>query len=304
MPTDPFAGLPAKDRRPPSARVLDQWVTHAQRIVGGRGSRTGWILASTITIAALQRALGADAEPLFLLKGGVYLERRLGLASRATKDLDTLFRGEVEEFVAALDEALHLPWGDISLSRTDIATINAPRLVKPRRFDVILSIKGVTWRRIQVEVAFSEGSIGNQTDRLAAPSSGFFGVPAVAELVGITMDYQVAQKLHACSDPHRPPEFKNDRVRDIVDLLLIRDTFYTGPTHLGGIRLAVEDVFTARADEAQQLGLKPRHWPPLIETNPLWELTYAKPASDVDMTYTLTEAIFEVNAWITRITQD
>jgi hypothetical protein len=38
------------------------------------------------------------------------------------------------------------------------------------------------------------------------------------------MRYQIAQKVHASTDPHNPPEFVNDRARDVVDLLLLRAT--------------------------------------------------------------------------------
>lgn len=168
--------------------------------------------------------------PLFLLKGGVYLERRLPAGSRATKDVDTLFRGSLSEFTDALDLTLAQPCGPIALTRTEIATIDAPRQVKPRRFDVLLAIRGITWRRIQVEVAFGDGRIGERAERMPAPQAGFFGIATPPELVGIAMDYQVAQKLHACTDPHELPDMQNDRVRDIVDLNLIRDIFYP-PAH-------------------------------------------------------------------------
>jgi hypothetical protein len=36
------------------------------------------------------------------------------------------------------------------------------------------------------------------------------------------MRYQIAQKLHAGSDPHEPPAYVNDRARDLVDLLLLK----------------------------------------------------------------------------------
>lgn len=169
-------------------------------------------------------------DPLFLLKDGVYLEHKLGLASRATKDVDTLFRGELDEFLHALDGALAEPWGDITLTRSTVSVIETTsRRVKPRRFQIVLSLKGVTWRRIQVEVAFPEGDIADVAERFPAPRLGYFGVHPVAELAGITRAYQVAQKLHACSDPHQPPTWSNNRVRDIVDLLLIRDAFYSPP---------------------------------------------------------------------------
>ncbi len=67
LPSDPFAALPDKDRFPKSARILDGWVRDAQKLIGARGDRVGWILASTIVAAALQREL-RDGTPVFLLK--------------------------------------------------------------------------------------------------------------------------------------------------------------------------------------------------------------------------------------------
>ena len=39
------------------------------------------------------------------------------------------------------------------------------------------------------------------------------------------MRFQIAQKLHAVTDPHEPPDLINDRARDVVDLLLLRDLY-------------------------------------------------------------------------------
>jgi hypothetical protein len=49
--------------------MLDQWVRDARDLTGGVEKRIGWMLASTIVIAALQRAIADDQQPLFLLKG-------------------------------------------------------------------------------------------------------------------------------------------------------------------------------------------------------------------------------------------
>ncbi|ALJ19733.1 nucleotidyl transferase AbiEii/AbiGii toxin family protein [Microbacterium sp. No. 7] len=301
MSDDPFAALPGKDRTPASARVLEQWVHQASAVIGTNVARTGWILASTIVVAVLQRALGHDQQPLFLLKGGVYLERRLGASARATRDVDTLFRGSADELVRALDEALAQPWGPVTLSRSPIQMIDAPRVVKPRRFDVLLSLRGVTWRRIQVEVAFDDGHIREHSDRIAAPSTDFFGIQTPDALVGIAMAYQVAQKLHACSDPHEPPTFVNDRVRDLVDLLSIKHAYYPTPGSLDVVREAALDVFQARAAEAGQIGMRLRLWPPTIVANPLWASTFATPAEQAGVSSTLDEIIVELNEWITAI---
>ena len=261
-------------------------------------------MASTIVIAALQRAVGVGGTPLFLLKGGVYLEHRLGLASRATKDVDVLFLGSLKEFVVRLDEALAEPWDGLDLRRTEIEVIkNTPRVVAPRRFDVIVSIKGRTFRRIQVEVAFPEGDIANSVDMIPAPPFEFLGIESVKQLAGIALAYQVAQKLHACSDPHLPPDRENLRVRDIVDLVLIRRHFYSNPKpeDLEELSRAARDIFTARAEEANQLGLGQRLWPPLIETNDRWAVEYARPAQEVGINISLNAALAEVDAWLVMI---
>jgi hypothetical protein len=139
--------LPDKDRPSPSVRSLNQWLRDAERQTGLSQQWLGWQLASTVVIAALQRATGADAVPLFLVKGGVYVEMQLGgkAQTRATKDIDTLFRGTVEEFTATLRQVMTKPWGPFTMETTDIEQIaGAKRLIKPCRFDVRLNVKGAT----------------------------------------------------------------------------------------------------------------------------------------------------------------
>jgi len=172
-------------------------------------------------VAALQRAVDASGSSLFLLKGGTLLQHRLGLASRATKDVDGLIRGDLDAFVARLDETLELPWGPLTLSRTAIEVIETPtRVIKPRRFHVLVGLRGQTWRHIQVEIAPDEGGARSESEAFLPPPLHGFGLPEPEQLVGLALRFQIAQKLHACSDPHDPPEATNDRARDIVDLLL------------------------------------------------------------------------------------
>ena len=49
---------------------------------------------------------------------------RLGMKARATKDIDTLFRGSFDDFLAALDETLNEPFDGITLQRTEPEEIN------------------------------------------------------------------------------------------------------------------------------------------------------------------------------------
>ena len=97
------------------------------------------------------------------------------------------------------------------------------------------------------------------------------------------MRFQIAQKLHAVSDPHEPPTSINDRARDI-DLLLLRDLIAaTGAPTIAEIRDASVAVFEARAAEAMQLGRTPRYWPPVLVGYPHWDDDYRRSAASVQM---------------------
>lgn len=96
--------------------------------------RLGWLIASTVVVATLQRAVDQTGTSLFLLKGGTYLQHRMSSAGRPTKDVDGLVRGDLDAFLDVLDEALRLPWGTLTLTRSDPEVIATPaRVVQPRR---------------------------------------------------------------------------------------------------------------------------------------------------------------------------
>jgi len=297
----PFSSLSERDKEPSSKRVLDTWIAHAVGSTGIVERRLGWIVASSVAIAALQRAVHTDARPRFLLKGGTYLEARLGLRSRATSDIDALFRGDFDEFLDTLDSCLE-PWGALELSRSEVTAIeNARRVVKPRRFKLQMSIKGKPWRSVDIEVAPSEGRMDESVEVIPAPPLGPFGLPSPGELAGIARDYQVAQKLHASTDPHLPPDAANLRARDLVDLLLLRDAFYRDPGDLRSLREACTDLFAARYAEAAQLQFEPRPWPPQVVAYPHWHGDYASATEEVGIDLTLDDAAERLNEWIAAI---
>lgn len=195
------------------------------------------------------------------------------------------------------------PWGPLTLRRGEVEIIDIPtKIIKPRRFDVILDIRGVTWRRIQFEVSAGEAGIGTDHETIEAPPLTGFGLPDPDALVGIAMRFQIAQKLHAVSDPHQPPEAINDRARDVVDLLLLRDLAATtcSPT-LGEIRDAGVAVFKARADEAHVLGRPERSWPPAVVAHGHWDNDFARAAASGGIELSLADAVAEVNAWISKL---
>lgn len=164
-------------------------------------------------------------------------------------------------------------------------------------------MRGVTWRRIQFEVSPDEAGIGDEREVIEPLSLAGFGLPDPDALVGIAMRFQIAQKLHAVSDPHEPPDSINDRARDVVDLLLLRDLIATtvSPT-LAEVREAGIAVFEARAAEAGELGRPTRAWPPTITAHGHWVDDYARAAASGGIELPLDAAVAEVNAWIAAVT--
>ena len=295
--------LPDRGKEPNSARTLDAWIIQAQERVGVDHGRLGWLIASTVVVAALQRAVDESDAPRFLLKGGTYLQHRLDWAGRSTKDVDGIVRGDIDGFLDALDRSLREPWGPLRLSRTETEVIQTPtRVLRPRRFDVKVSLRGVVWRSVKVEISPDEAGIGDHPFVFATPSLSHFGLPSPDALVGIALRFQIAQKLHACTDPHDPPHAVNDRPRDLVDLLLLRDLLASDTaTTDADLRAAGQAVFDTRVAEAEQLGLVARHWPPAVQSHPHWPDDYARAAGDAGLTVTLDDAIAELNDWIGKL---
>lgn len=119
-------------------------------------------------------------------------------------------------------------------------------------------------------------------------------------LVGLALRYQVAQKIHACSDPHEPPGLVNDRARDVVDLLLLREIDEIGDNPMA-VRAAVVDIFDARARDARALGRAARTWPCKVVAHQHWSADYERAAADARLPLTLGQAVAELNAWLALI---
>jgi hypothetical protein len=231
------------------------------------------------------------------------LQHRLSATARTTKDVDGLIRGDMDAFFLALEGALAEPWGPLMLRRGEVEVVNTPtKIIKPRRFDVIIEFRGVIWRRIQFEVSSDESGIGEDFEAIEPPPLSGFGLPDPDTLVGVAMRFQIAQKIHAVSDPHEPPDSINDRGRDVVDLLLLRDlAAQTGSPTLTEIHAAGAALFQARAEEAQQLSLPAREWPPTVAGYAHWHHDYERAAASASIELPLDAAVAEINAWIAQV---
>lgn len=299
-----FDNLEPREKSPANKRVLDRWVSELSSSPNGlEAGRLSHLIAATVGVAVLQQAVDLSGKPLFLLKGGTYLQYRLPGGSRATRDVDGLIRGDLFAFFSALDAVLSEDWGAITFQRTPAEEFEIPgKVLRPRRFHLKLLIRGEVWRRIKVEVSPDEAGAGDHYEELAPARLHYFGLPTPDRLLGIAVQFQVAQKVHAVTDPHDPPDVLNERARDLPDLLLLKRLIdLEGLPTNDDLRVACEAVFESRAAEAEQLGTEPRRWPPAVVPHSGWETDYVAAADEAGITLSLADAVDEVNMWIQEI---
>lgn len=263
-----MAAEKAKRKAPFNTNVLEKVVGAHSRETGIAPKRLNRWIYFMVVLAALERLRNNENEPLFVLKGGVAMELRLGLEARATKDLDTVFRESMDEMLGELDEALQAGFGDFTFERSEAEKIGE---TNSQRVDVKLSYRGRRWGTVPLEIAPAEGDSLEDVDNVDAIGIDDFGLEGPKKIPCLTIRYQIAQKLHACTEP--PPEGKdeNHRFHDLIDLLLLEDLITDGG--LVDVRTACLDTFTVRAKHA---------WPPELVVYPSWPEAYERLAVEQD----------------------
>jgi len=247
--------------------VLQRWAREWADAEGVPVSRVQRLVSYMVVAAMLDTVRDARGQPMFLVKGGVAMELRLALRARATQDLDAAFRAAADEIVERLDDALEAGHGDFSASRTVIEEIGATRAI---RVGVKLAYRGRPWATVPVEIASAEGRSGEEIERVPARSLDPLGLDGPAEIACVSLRYQIAQKLHACTQAFEDGA-ANSRFRDLIDLLLLRELITKGL--MSQVRSACIETFELRATHA---------WPPTLAIGVGWADAYAELAAALD----------------------
>lgn len=275
-----------KQKKPPSWRVLQDWIRHYADQEELPQSRVRRAVSFMLVALPLDRSLDEEGNPLFLVKGGVSMELRLKMRARATKDLDTVYRGTFESWLDSLDEALGEEIDDFTYSRDEPFQI---RNTNSFRVNIIIDYRGRRWGRVQFEVAPVEVEAVLDIDQVEPFDIGQFGLESPSQISVVGLPYLIAQKLHACTEIFDGQE--NARVHDLMDLLLARDLLE--PADLARVREACEAIFATRAKQS---------WPPELIVYPSWAETYQALAEDEGFTITdVAEAASLVRSFIAEI---
>ncbi|MGC5053594.1 MULTISPECIES: nucleotidyl transferase AbiEii/AbiGii toxin family protein [Micromonospora] len=229
-------------------------------------------LSALVVTEMLSRVEQPISGPPLLVKGGTALEFRLGLsASRTSKDLDAVVRGDLDDFMSLADEAVKIPWAGFTGRVTRRAEVDIPGLtVKPRRFEVKLSFRGKAFATVPVEISAAEAGAAAEYEEVSAPPLDGLGFEPAAPVPCLSIRFQIAQKIHACTDP-LTPGVVNTRARDLVDLLLMEPL--VDDEQLPAVREACAQIFAARA----------RHsWPPVLQVPAVWVELYPAAAEGLE----------------------
>jgi Nucleotidyl transferase AbiEii toxin, Type IV TA system len=277
-----------REKQPSNVKHLHQVLTEAAKAKDLATARLQHWISTMALLGALERANESRAEPSkgLLLKGGVAMELRLGIKARATKDVDFVFHGSVDALVEDLDEAFAEPYSGFSFERGEPKEI---RDTGSYRFDVKLFFgeKRQSWQTLQIEVSPAELDPA-EFDEVPAIGIEDFGLAGPESVLCLALRYQIAQKLHACTERFEGGK-ENDRSRDLIDLILLRDL--------------VEDLAAVREACVKTFERRGKHdWPPELTIEASWPETYAAEAKRYEFeTETVEEAAELVRAFIAEI---
>jgi hypothetical protein len=241
------------------ARLLDVWARDTEKpVTSGRLRR---LVGVTAIVQMLDGLKDEEGQERIAFKGGAALELRFGFRARASNDLDGAYRGEVSEAIDLIGEGLRRGWSGFTGRTTEGEPILGTGLaLPPVRFRVKLLYKGRDFVTIPMELSPVEGRSLDQVEVLpAAVSLEPVQLSGAESIPFLPIRYQVAQKLHACTEDvgeERP----NQRARDLADILLIEE-LALDDDQVSGLRDACVEIFELR-------GKHP--WPPTVVAWPDW----------------------------------
>jgi hypothetical protein len=240
---------------------------------------------------AMANAIVGQMLPDGVVKGGSSLMFRYGAdATRYTRDIDAARKMELAAYLERLEDALDAGWNGFTGT---LAEVDPPRpRGVPRRYvmlpyDVKLSYLDRPWQTVRIEIGHNEigdadESEGFLPDELAKAFEALsFPVPEPLPVMGLS--HQVAQKLHAVSEPG------SERAHDLIDLQLMAGL---SSLDLPDIRSKCERLFAYRRSQS---------WPPTITAGENWGALYGAALATVRDKGPILPTVDEAVAWTNRL---
>jgi hypothetical protein len=186
------------------------------------------------------------APDRWIVKGGVALELRLGSRARTTRDLDLALHNTVDAATADLIAAQALDLGDFFVFAIELVGERDGADRRPAvRYDVAAELAGRRFDKVTVDVNLGDPQVA-VPDRLRGPNLlGFAGFEPI-NVLALPLELHLAEKVHAYTRTYGGGR-RSSRVKDLVDLILIRST---AAFTAGRLRQAIDVTFGARGTPA------------------------------------------------------
>ncbi len=277
-----------RDRPAGNVRGLQRWISEWAAATSETEARVQRRIALVAIAAVLGHRQDDQTEPLFVIKGGSALELRYGSKARASRDIDVEFRGLVDDIYRAVAELIDAGWSGFGGRVLDPQPLNIPWAhVTGLRMDVRMTYLDRPFANVPLEIVTRPTPRVEYVPSLRLDPVGLRGPDQIACL---SLPYQVAEKLHACTDPLDGLR-TNDRVSDLMDLILIEDL--SPDLGLSRTRRASVEVFIERATHP---------WPPVASSTPETEQLWNRLVDDTGFhVKTLSDAVRRVNDLISAI---
>lgn len=229
--------------------------------------------------------------PSGVVKGGSAIKLRLGDGgTRFTTDLDVARSESIEAFEASLRRSLEEGWEGFTgrlVSGRPARPKDVPSQYVMQPFEVKLSYRSRPWCTVKLEVGHNEIGDADEADYcLADDVADIFeelGFPRPDPVALMKLHHQVAQKLHALTEPG------SRRAHDLIDLqLLMKD----GNVDYGLLNETCVRLFAYR---------RMQPWPSLVEIGESWPDSYKAQSADLPVFEDAEEAVRWVNSLISMI---
>lgn len=240
---------------------------------------------------AMANVVVAQMMPGGVVKGGSALKIRYGNAmTRFTKDLDAARDTDVVSYIQAFRERLSAGWcgftGRIA-EKDPPHPKDVPVSYVMSPYDVKLDYCTKPWLTVQFELGHNElGDADEYDEELSSDIADAFmelGFPRPAPVRLMALEFQLAQKLHAVTEPG------GNRARDLVDLQIIAND-------------PKLDFAKARRICKRTFAYRKRHaWPPIMAGGDDWAEMYLDARGELPVLPEVAKAIEWANELIARI---
>ena len=229
-----------------------------------------------------------------ILKGGGSLRFRYGSAfTRNTIDFDTTRRGELDDFLTSLRASLEAGWNGFTgqiviLPQASPKGVPFDYVMQP--VDLKLRYKGQPWCTVNIEISHDEAGSSEERDMVPPPNEvqemfRRLGFPSPNPVALITLEHQIAQKLHAVSNPSE----RNQRAHDLIDLQVIMKE---GRVDLSRVQAICRELFAHR---------RTHPWPTYIRMRDEWSAIYNAQKLDLEVIENVADAVAWANDLIDSI---